>query len=46
MPEKETRSIADVISVMKKSSETRVNAVTSSQIRWSGLSRSRSTSIL
>ena len=38
--------MTDVINVMKKSSETLVNAVTSSQIRWSGLSRSRSTSIL
>ena len=45
MPEKETRSMADVISVIAKSSETRVKAVTSSVIRWSGLSTAGSFSI-
>ena len=46
MPEKEKRSMAAVQSVMKKSSETLVKAVTSSVMRWSGLSISGSISIL
>jgi hypothetical protein len=46
MAEKEIRSITDVISVIAKPSETLVNAVTSSVIRWSGLSIVGSLSIL
>lgn len=38
MDEKETRSMHDVKIVMRKSRDTWVKALTSSAIRWSGLS--------
>lgn len=38
MVEKEARSMQEVSTVMRNSSETWVKALTSSAIRWSGLS--------